>query len=79
MFHHASEHPEGKHVEKQVHERTMKELIGDKLEQVEIGCHEEMQTAPLVQVNASRLKHHGSQIGKHIDDEQVLGDDRYVA
>ena len=69
----ATEHPERKHVEEQVGEAAMQEHVCDKLIEIEMGGAEEMQAAPVRQVESTaHLQHNGGQIGQHIDDEQIF-------
>ena len=44
-------------------ERAMQKLIGDKLEQMEIGRQEKMQSAPNIKIDAPHLKNRRCQIG----------------
>ena len=74
----AAEHPQGKHVEEDVGEVGMQELIGDELPEVEIGGKEEMQLAVLAQVELS-AQHQRGHKGKNVDDKQVFGNSGYVA
>jgi hypothetical protein len=82
ILYHAAEHPEGEHVEKEMGKAAVKKLVGDELEEVEIGSQEEMQAAPLRQYRLSwglRIHKKLYQIHQHIDDKKILRDCWYVA
>jgi hypothetical protein len=57
----------------------MQEHVGDKLEQVEVAGHKEMQASHVCQVDATHLKHPGGYENQEVDNEQILGNGWYVA
>jgi hypothetical protein len=57
----------------------MQEHVGKKLEQVEVAGHEKVQAAHVRQIDATKLEHPCSHKRQKVDNEQILGNGRYVA
>lgn len=69
LFKGTSEHPYGKHVEENVLEVGVHEHIGNQLEQLEVRCHEEMQSKDIIQVYSISFRHNASKEAKDVDDQ----------
>jgi hypothetical protein len=55
ILHHTTEHPQRKHIEKDVRQIGMQELVGQELIQVEVAGHEIVKAAEACQVNSPEL------------------------
>ena len=71
-LHDTAKHPDGKHVEEQMGESFMKELVCYELPDMKIRCKEKMQSAQLVQVYSIFVKCHRTHQTQYVDDEQIF-------
>ena len=79
MFHYATKHPEGEHVEEQVFPTAMHEHVGEELVNLEIGGHEEVQTEDVVEVGALFLENYIGHKSQHVYYQKVFCDGWYIA
>ena len=79
ILNHTAEHPQGKHIEKQVGETGVEKLVSQELEEMEILGHEEMQSADCCKVASLHLKQPRSGKSHDVDDKKILCDSRYVS
>jgi len=76
LLQHASEHPQGEHIEEDVFQAAVHEHVGEWLPEVESWREPYMQTQNVVQVEVVLAPHHHRQIAQNVDDEKVFGNRR---
>ena len=79
ILYYDAKHPKCKHIEKDVRQIGVQELVSDELEEVELAGHEEVESTDGWEVDSPELKNPRCYERQEVDDEQVLGDGGYVA
>ena len=77
-LYHTAEHPQGKHVEEDVHETAVQKHIGEELVEVEVAGQEKMQSEERCQIDATQFEHPRCHICQKVYHQQVLRHGRHV-